>query len=311
MKTKCQTLKLSIMLSIISFTIFSVFFFFYKFQNYVWCEYIYNIFLGLFGSSSVVFLIAIGEYKVAKTQLLEKIWNESRILIEQLYKIKPIYSDVNNNLLVAYINEWLLNQTQENKILLGNKHDSYDKFYNYLYKQHKNLIKKLPQSEVKSYVDSLIKHKREQILENLEKAIEQYLNLNNYNFNEFNNLLGDVQFFFNHETEYLKLCRNIYDPLMDIYDELKINVCRHFKLYRNGEIDRLDVLLSILFENQSKLFKFELMNEEEHEWCNVYAYFCDDIMDKIEEFRAKTIYNCKPKPYVHYPVQSFYHSKKL
>ena len=76
--------------------------------------------LGLFGSSFVVFLISIAEYRVSKTQLLEKIWNESRKLNAQLYKIKPIHSYIDNEILVGYINEWLINQN-----------DNYKSLYNY------------------------------------------------------------------------------------------------------------------------------------------------------------------------------------
>lgn len=87
----------------ISLIFFSLFFFLNKCYENTYYEYFYNIFLGLFGSSFVVFLISITEYRVAKTQLLEKIWNESRNLNMQLHKIKPIYSNIDDKLLVDYI----------------------------------------------------------------------------------------------------------------------------------------------------------------------------------------------------------------
>ena len=87
MKTKCKTLKLSILISSVSLILFSIFFFMNKCNENTWYEYIYNISLGLFGSSFVVFLVSITEYRVSKTQLLEKIWNESRKLNIQLHKI--------------------------------------------------------------------------------------------------------------------------------------------------------------------------------------------------------------------------------
>ena len=249
MKTKCKTLKLSITISIISFIIFSLCFFLNKYYENNWYEYIYNISLGLFGSSFVVFLISIAEYRVSKTQLLEKIWNESRILNIQLHKIKPIHSNIDDKLVVDYISEWLFSQNEEEKLLFGDKHEAYDKIYDYYFQTHKKIIKDMAKNEVKNYLDSLIDSERKRILEQLDNIIDQYLNLNNYSFLEFNNLLGDVQFFTGKDP-YLKLHTNIYEPLRNMYNELKVHVCYHFELYRNGEANRPDVLLSILFENQ-------------------------------------------------------------
>lgn len=308
MKTKCKTLKLSILISFVSLILFSTFFFMNKCNENIWYEYIYNISLGLFGSSFVVFLVSITEYKVAKTQLLEKIWNESRKLNIQLHKIKPINSYIDNDILINYINEWLFRQTEEDKLIFGDKHDAYDKLYNYLLIYHKESIKKIPKKEIKSYIDSLISSEREKILEKLEKVIDQYLNLNNYSFLEFNNLLGDVQFFTG-KSEYLKLHQNIYEPLRNMYNDLKECVCYHFELYRNDEANRPDVLLSILFENQNKLFRTEKKKDKNDEWDIIYADFCDNIDDKIEEFRAKTIYKCEEEKITHHPIESTFYNK--
>lgn len=98
MKTKCKSLKLSILIFIISFILFTTFFFLNKYFECIWYEYFTNI----FGSSFIVFLIAISEYRVAKTQVLEKIWNESRKLNIQFYKIKPFYSRIDTKLLSDY-----------------------------------------------------------------------------------------------------------------------------------------------------------------------------------------------------------------
>lgn len=310
MKTKCKTLKLSITISALSLIIFSIFFFLNNYGENIWYEYIYNISLGLFGSSFVVFLITITEYGVAKTQLLEKIWNEGRILNNQLHKIKPIHSRVNDKLLVDYINEWLFCQTEEDKILFENKHEAYDELYNYFLEKHKNEIKEMSKRETNDYIDSLIESERKKVLDDLEKIINQYLNLNNYSFLEMNNLLGDVQFFTG-KKQYLILYQNIYEPLRNMYNELKENVCYHFELYRNGEANRPDVLLSILLEHQQKLFRIENKNEKDYEWDMIFAYFCDEMDDKIEEFRANTIYRCKEEKIDHQPISSILYNKNI
>lgn len=310
MKTKCKTLKLSISISAISLIIFSIFFFLNNYYENIWYEYIYNISLGLFGSSFVVFLISITEYRVAKTQLLEKIWNESRNLNNQLHKIRPIYSKVDDKLLVDYINEWLFRQNEEDKILFGDKHEAYDKLYKYFLKIYKKETKEVSEKETKSYINSLMESERKKVLEDLEKIIDQYLNLNNYSFLEINNLLGDVQFFTG-KKQYLKLHQDIYEPLRNMYNELKENVCYHFGLYRTGEANRPDVLLSILLEHQKKLFRIEKKNEEDCEWDIIYANFCNDMDDKIEEFRAKTIYHCDEEKISHHPISSVFHNKNI
>ena len=310
MKTKCKTLKSSIVISTIFLILFSIFFFMNKYNENALFEYIYNISLGLFGSSFVVFLISITEYRVAKTQLLEKIWNESRKLNIQLHKIKPVHSYIDDNILLNYINEWLFRQVEEDKLIFGDKHEAYDKLYNYLLEYHKESINKISKKEIKPYIDSLIDSEREKILEKLEKAIDQYLNLNNYSLLEFNNLLGDVQFLTG-KDQYLKLHKNIYEPLLNMYNDLKECVCYHFELYRNSETNRPDVLLSILFENQDKLFRMEKKKEKEHEWDAIYADFCDNIDDKIEEFRAKTIYKCEEEKVSHHPIESTFYNRSI
>ena len=168
----------------------------------------------------------------------------------------------------------------------------------------------MQKKEVKTYLDSLIDSERERILEKLNKIIDQYLNLNNYSFLEFNNLLGDVQFFTG-KKQYLKLYKNIYEPLRNMYNELKELVCYHFELYKNGEANRLDVLLSILFENQNKLFRIEKKQEKDGEWKIIYANFCDEMDDKIEEFRAKTIYQCDEEKVNHYPIETIFYNKNI
>ncbi len=306
MKTKCKTLKLSITISIISFIFFTLFFFLNKYYENNWYEYIYNISLGLFCSSFVVFLISITEYRVAKTQLLEKIWTESRNLNIQLHKIKPLYSYIEEQLLVNYINEWLFRE--EDTLLSEDKHEAYDKLYDYLLEYNKKEIKNIAKNEVKTYIDSLIESERKRVLEKLEKIVDQYLNLNNYSFLEFNNLLGDVQFFTG-KGKYLQLHANIYEPLRNMYNELKAGVCYHFELYRNGEANRPDVLLSILFENQDKLFRLEKKQKNDYEWTTIYANFCDEMDDKIEAFRAKTIYQCEEEKITHRPIESIFYNK--
>lgn len=307
MKTKCKSLKLSILISIISFILFTTFFFLNKFFECIWYEYFTNIFLGFFGSSFIVFLIAIPEYRVAKTQVLEKIWNESRKLNIQLYKIKPFHSRIDTELLSDYLNEWLFRQTDEDKLLYGDKHEAYDKMYSYFCKYRNHEIKKIPKEEKDKYINDLIENEGKRILKELEEIIDQYLNLKNYSLQEMNNLLGDVEFFTG-KSEYKKLHETIYQPLLDMYNDLKNNICYHFDLYRNREANRIDVLFGMIIETQKKLFRVEEQKDDNEEWYIIYSDFCDSIEDKIEEFRAKTIYKCEMMDINHHPIESTFYN---
>lgn len=303
MKTKCKSLRLSIIISFLSFVLFTTFFFLNKCFECIWYEYFTNIFLGFFGSSFIVFLIAIPEYRVAKKQVLEKIWIESRKLNMQLYKIRPFYSKIDTELLVDYLSEWLFSQNDEDKLLYGNKHEAYDKMYSYFCKYQSQEIKKIPKDEKDRYINTLIENERRRILKDLEEIIDQYLNLRNYSLQEMNNLLGDVEFFTG-KCEYKKLHANIYQPLLDMYNDLKNNICYHFDLYRNRKVNRIDVLFEMIIETQKKLFRVEKQKDSNEEWYIIYSAFCDSIEDKIEEFRAKTIYQCEIMEINHHPIQS-------
>lgn len=308
METKCETLKLSIAISMVTLIFFTAFFILNKYFENLWYEYIYNISLGMFGSSFVVFLISIAEYKVAKTQLLEKIWNESRNLNIQIHKIEPLLSNIDDNLLIDYINEWQFSQTKKDNILFGNKREAYDKLYEYFFENYKNKLKNMSKKETKEYINLLIETERKRVLENLEKIIYQYLNINNYSFLEMNNLLGDVQFF-SGKKQCLKIYRDIYEPLRNMYNDLKEKVCYHFELYHNGEANRIDVLLSILLEYQKNLFRIEKEVDENSEWYIIYASFCDDMEDKLEEFRANVIYHCTEEKISHQPICTRFYNK--
>ena len=311
MKTKCNTLILTIWLFTVSFICLTIFFILYKIYSYDLFEYFYNIFLGLFGSSFVVFIIAITEYRVAKTQLLEKIWNESNILTKQLYKIQPLVYNIDRELIENYINEIVFNNSFKGIPKPEKRHDAYDKIFSYYEKYYIKDIENLSKNERKKFIDSIIKQKEKEIINDLNIAIDQYLNLNNYSFINFNNLLGDVKFF-SGKRYYDELLLNIYKPLYDIYDELKEKVCYHLRLYKDGETNRPDVLLNIILNNQKKLFKVRKKTVKKHRCNFIFNYFCDIMNDKIEEFRSNVIYGCDKDNIEHVPVSiNYYENIKI
>ena len=55
----------------------------------------------------------------------------------------------------------------------------------------------------------------------------------------------------------------------------------------------------------------EKKKEKDHEWDAIYADFCDNIDDKIEEFRAKTIYKCEEEKVSHHPIESTFYNRSI
>ena len=98
--------------------------------------------------------------------------------------------------------------------------------------------------------------------------------------------MGDIEFFTG-EDNYIKahdLFQKIYDLCVKIQES-----ARHFRYYKDGEGNKAVVLAEIL-ELQKNIFRIE---ESENSKI-VYREFSDIMELKLEEFRAKIIYNIEP-----------------
>ena len=95
-----------------------------------------------------------------------------------------------------------------------------------------------------------------------------------------------------------------------MYNDLERHICYHCNLYRTGEAHNISALLDIIFENQTKLFKMEKRCDADCEWDIFFSHFCDNMDDKIEEFRAKTIYQCEEQKNNHEPIEAILYNKK-
>lgn len=94
-------------------------------------DIILNISIGLFASTIVALLLNIPAYNVAKRQLLERFWEESRKLISSISKIDYLLNEYDEKTIINYINalnnkKWIevYNEiSKEQKI--DNKEDAY------------------------------------------------------------------------------------------------------------------------------------------------------------------------------------------
>lgn len=288
MKTKCKTLRLSIIIWVVSLILFSVFYF-------LKIEYLYNIFLGLFGSSFVVFLIAIPEYNTAKIQLLEKIWVEASSLVRNISHIKPIVVHYDEKLIQGCINEYLFNKIENLVRLLGYKDEYQKQLKRILSKEESNNLKKLNNKEKEELLNSDYNYEIKSIIKTVKERSKEYLNIKNISLDNLNNLIGDLEFFTG-KKEFKNIMRNIYSPIKDIYNSIKIDVCPHLRSSRNNKnIGNIDYSFETITSFQSKLFAKEA-KEDKYTSCIIYYdTFVDDMLEKLELLRAY-MYHVKPDP---------------
>ncbi|RGC47765.1 hypothetical protein [Absiella sp. AM29-15] len=309
MKAKCKSLQLSLIISTISLVLYSILFLLNsKMQDSrPILEYFSNILIGCFGSSFIVLLIDIFEYHVAKTQLLEKIWNECRIINHQFYKLAPIYSStLNDELLLDYFNEVNGNAVMA-RIPNGKseiKHEAYDKLYKFFYEQNKDFIKNMNPKEKFDSIEYCINQEYQAMSKELEIIINQYINLGNCSFKELDNLIGEMGFFTGKRL-YHDFFESIYNPLHQMYNDLYSNVIYNCTIYRGNQKYNNAIMYSIILEHQNKIFKFTKKDEDNQRICNIYNNFCDRMDDKIESFRADIIYHCEKQLIRHYPIKSY------
>mgnify|MGYP006916042071 CR=1 FL=1 len=286
MKTKCKTLRLSIIIWIISLILFTVFYF-------LKIEYLYNIFLGLFGSSFVVFLIAIPEYNTAKRQLLEKIWVEASSLVRNISHIEPIIVHYDEKLIQGCINEYLFNKNENLVRLLGYKDEYQKQLKRILSKEESNNLKKLNNREKEELLNSDYNYEIESVIKSVKESSKEYLNIKNISLDNLNNLIGDLEFFTG-EKEFKNIMENIYAPIRDIYNSIKIDVCPHLKSSKNNKgVGNIDYAFEIIMSYQNKQFTKEV-KEDKYSTCIIYYdTFVDNMLEKLEQLRAY-MYHVKP-----------------
>ena len=153
-------------------------------------------------------------------------------------------------------------------------------------KDNKELFEKISENTSKEYLKEKIEKIYNKTTDNINKIVEQYLNYSNQSTDNLNFILGDLEFFTG-EKNYTKA----HDLFQKIYDlHLKIQEsARYFRYYKDGEGNKALVLSEIL-KLQKNIFKIE----ESEDSRIVYREFSYIMELKLEEFRAKIIYNIEP-----------------
>lgn len=299
MKTACKTLKwslaitsLSLILSIFLFTLSS-------FYDAPLIIFILNLFIGIFSSSIVTLLISIPNYIIAKRQLLEKYWEETRRLITSIYNIKYLYIEFNKEDFIGYINEinrnlWKeeFNKHAKNKIKIDFEYKN--RLLEYLAIKHCDLKEKLSKNGFEVYLNEELEKSTSEILKKMDKIIYQYKKCDEESTIGLNFMLGDTEFI-SGKSFYKEIHMNLYEPIYKLLSDIREEIF-HFNLHLNNEGNKAIVLEKVL-DLQNKIFTVD----ETEESVTVFNSFNDKMHHNLELFRSK-IYNVKPNQNETHPV---------
>lgn len=309
MKVNCRASKLSIIISSILFVMAVLFKLLdIKYSNN-FTGFMKDIVLGTFCSSIVTVFFYISAYKVERKRVLEQYWNECRRMIIGLNRIDYMNIDYDKNIFVKFINEqknklWITEYYNQIKQKIPAKEFENTKLIKKkIESDNKDLLKKISEEKSEKYLEEKIEKLYNKTTEKMDKIVDQYLSYLDQSTDNLNFILGDIEFFTG-KTNYIKA----HDLFQKIYD-LRVKIqeaARHFRYYKEGEGNKA-VVLSEILELQKNIFRVE----ESEDSKVVYREFSDIMELKLEEFRAKIIYNIEPDKIHIIPLYEFVKIKEI
>ena len=305
MKANCKALKLSIVITIVSFILVTIFSILVLNNECKLLDILLNIFIGILGSGCVTLLIAIPSYNVSKRQLLEKYWHETKRLIEILSDVKFLFNEYDEEVIVSYINElkdkkWKeeYNKISEEKITLEDekyKEELIAEFIN----NRPNLKKEVSEEKLHDYASNCIDKYVEKLRKKANEIYKQYINISKESTIELSFMLGDMQFF-RGKKPFTKIYNNTYIPTFNILNMIS-EESYHFHLFLNGEGNEA-VAVEKLFMLQKELFEVETKETKDDIIYIINNKFFNKMLINLEIFRAD-MYGIKPEyPDLH-PIQ--------
>lgn len=309
MKVNCRASKLSIIISSILFVMAVLFKLLdIKYSNN-FTGFMKDIVLGTFCSSIVTVFFYISAYKVERKRVLEQYWNECRRMIIGLNRIDYMNIDYDKNIFVKFINEqknklWITEYYNQIKQKIPAKEFENTKLIKKkIESDNKDLLKKISEETSEKYLEEKIEKLYNKTTEKMDKIVDQYLSYLDQSTDNLNFILGDIEFFTG-KTNYI----NAHDLFQKIYD-LRVKIqeaARYFRYYKEGEGNKA-VVLSEILELQKNIFRVE----ESEDSKVVYREFSDIMELKLEEFRAKIIYNIEPDKIHIIPLYEFVKIKEI
>lgn len=309
MKVNCRASKLSIIISSILFVMAVLFQLLdIKYSNN-FTGFMKDIVLGTFCSSIVTVFFYISAYKVERKRVLEQYWNECRRMIIGLNRIDYMNIDYDKNIFVKFINEqknklWITEYYNQVKQKIPAKEfENTNLIKRKIENDNKDLLKKISEEASEKYLEEKIEKLYNRTTEKMDKIVDQYLSYLDQSTDNLNFILGDIEFFTG-KTNYIKA----HDLFQKTYD-LRVKIqeaARHFRYYKEGEGNKA-VVLSEILELQKNIFRVE----ESEDSKVVYREFSDIMELKLEEFRAKIIYNIEPDKIHIMPLYEFVKIKEI
>lgn len=291
MKEKCQALRVSIAITIVSFLICCLLWapLPSPFSPHV-ISFFQMFFGGILGSSFVTLLIYATEYRIQKRITLENVWNEASRINRGFKVIQYLYLPYSKEIVAGYLSE--IRDEQDSPFFRTKKHKYGKQWTNELWKMYYDSIgKDLDGIEYEKVLNHIRDQEATQYLDTLNRAIDNYISIAQTDWNEFNKLFGVVEFLIG-KRHYEKLYQNIYEPLWQKRHVVEAQVYPHFLLYQNGENKNRGVILLKLLELQSQFFTVESDKSGTH----IYNDFWTNMERKIEDFRV-SIYKREPPDY--------------
>lgn len=311
MKINCRALRIAIIISTIYFILAVVFeMLFINIDGFV-IEFFKDLTLGIFCSSMVTIFFYTSAYKTEKKKLLENYWNEVNKLLSGLYKIEYLNVDYDEKILINFIYEkrnlWIKEYNKINpEISIREDLTNTNLLYKIIQKENKKILKQLSEKGKEQFLNERLEKVYEEVTNKMNRIIDQYIGYLDCSMENLNFMLGDMEFFSGG-----KKYKEAHELFQDLY-ELRIKIqeaSKHFRYNKNGDGNK-GVILSDIFELQKNIFRVVEKNSKSKSSKLIYNEFNDKMIKKLEDFRAKVIYNIEPEYNEEIPILEILNIKK-
>lgn len=237
-------------------------------------------------------------------KLLLALWDVN----DKFCNLKYLYFEEPPDLIKAYYGELMLNNRKQKmrEQMTGVNELSNDEFFG-----TKNVAKKaletyhmedigakysnnITSEELRMLAAGSVTERIETITKEIEAMITQYIELSKTTLREVNNIHSEIYYLFCTAKRRITEMRRLIEPQEKLINEVKITAY-HLKIYRDGELKNLHVVLDYILSLQDKIFRVEKLDRHFEAYCShaVYNDHYYKMLKEIEFFRAN-IYGIKP-----------------
>lgn len=272
-----------------------------------WCdkekyELLSNIIIGVLGSSVVTLIVSFSDYIVAKRETLENYFSQVYKIIIAFGKIE--YVHISDSVLESAKYK---TESDLRKCLAANTPtmDGIMEFYD-----KNNYWDNYPVELSSEDKQQIISMQVEEDCDIIEKAMNNYLQIENLSYEAVENAFGRISFLFDkskkhpYEEKYFKvwIYRNLHEKLRDMINKIRLQN-RSFKEYQKGESKNIFVVAEGIDKLNKEFFEIISEEHEEYDIKKVYAKSFNEMYSNLEKFRTK-IYNCEEQTQMIAPVHT-------